>query len=727
MRWWLAVAAAGAAVLACARPAAASSDWCACEVHWKVENIRRECGGLAILRPGNDSRINLFFLTADRRKGLPPDFGYPQPYRENRSLGHVFTGWNDIRGQFLPVPERDGYRPLYAERGECERLAQVRAEFNAALDANRGLPEAERGKLKQARLDLEAGCHAPPKYEWRGPQPDFTQPPRWPEGISSPAGQAFLGYLQAAWAFHAEDRDAARSQFAALEQAGDPWVAETARFMAIRIELDSTYFMQADEYGAVAEGKYDPASVLRGERAIAAYQAAYPKGRYFADAEDMKRRVFAMRGDWGGLAGALSARIDNGPRDGVATAGLIDEADTYLLGDRKGPEFLRDPEMLAVWDLRAMRIRPKELGNDRVYYMVDENDYGPEPAQLSRQGLQAQAEAFAGYDELYAFLDASFAFYREQDYTRVLALIPPGTRARSYTTLELSRQALRAMALDRLGDPGAPAQWASLLEGASAPYQRQAVELGLALSLERAGRLDEVFAPGSPVTDTTLRSRILQFAASRAMLRRAAADRTRPPRERDMAAFTLLYKDLSLGHYADFAADRALVRPGAPSEGWFYNLATSEDVPAGLFVKGPFARGGFPCPDLAVTARQLAARPDDSRALLCLGEFWRIAGFDVYLPENNQPMADEIGAIKPQFTGQLLERGDIYLKVLANPATTRADRAYALYRSIWCYASSGIQRCGGKEVEPAQRKAWFTELKTRHAKTVWAQRAEVYW
>jgi hypothetical protein len=731
VRWWLALAAAFVAGFGFARPAAASSDGYGCEVHWRVESAWRDCGGLALLRPGNDSRLNLFLLIGDRRKGPPQGFGYPDSAEENRALGQVFAMWFDVRGEFFPVAEEDGWHPRYAyPPGSCERLAQVRAEFAAALAANTALPDNERRQLGVARLQLEVGCADPPQYSWNRPEPKLNDSPVWPEGIASPAGQAFLAYLKAAHAFYANDMATARRQFAELGQAPDPWVAETSRYMAVRIELDDAWEDQANEYGYRSNGALKPGALARVDKAIAAYQSAYPKGRYSAAAEGSKRQVYALRRDWRGLAGALSVQIDSGQPDGMATSRLVEEIDTWLMGrDAQAAGALSDPLLLAVWDLKRMRIAPQEDKNnpDYLYYLADDPYHGEPPPPFSRKDLQAQASTFAGYDELYAFLDATFAYYHERDYRRVLALIPPGTKAKAYTALELGRQALRAMALSKLDDPGAIGQWASLLDGASAPYQRQSIELGLASSLEQAARINEVFAAGSPVRDTTLRTRLLQFGADRKTLRRAAADRSRPARERDMAAFALLYKDLSYGRYANFAADRTLVRQGAVSEPWFYNLATREQVPAGLFVRGSYARGRFACPDLGVTARQLAAKPDNPHALLCLGEFWRIAGFDRYLGDNVQPRRDELAGTKPQFPGTPLERGDIYLKVLADPATAPADRAYALYRASWCYASSGRNTCGGKEVDQAQRRAWFAELKTRHAGSPWARKLEFYW
>lgn len=65
--------------------------------------------------------------------------------------------------------------------------------------------------------------------------------------------------------------------------------------------------------------------------------------------------------------------------------------------------------------------------------------------------------------------------------------------------------------------------------------------------------------------------------------------------------------------------------------------------------------------------------------------------------------------------------------MIANTKAPRDDRAYALYRAINCYAPSGNNRCGGKEVEPAVRKAWFRQLKGTFADTQWGKSLQYYW
>jgi hypothetical protein len=120
---------------------------------------------------------------------------------------------------------------------------------------------------------------------------------------------------------------------------------------------------------------------------------------------------------------------------------------------------------------------------------------------------------------------------------------------------------------------------------------------------------------------------------------------------------------------------------------------------------------------------ELAANPDASHGLICLAEFVRRSeDFD-----DIRPRANELGSGKSIFPGADYSSGEALKAIAANEATPRADKAYALYRLVNCYATSGTNHCGGKNVEPPQRKAWFQTLKTKYADSTWAEERRIYW
>jgi hypothetical protein len=50
-----------------------------------------------------------------------------------------------------------------------------------------------------------------------------------------------------------------------------------------------------------------------------------------------------------------------------------------------------------------------------------------------------------------------------------------------------------------------------------------------------------------------------------------------------------------------------------------------------------------------------------------------------------------------------------------------------MYRAVWCYGPSGINSCGGKGVDIAQRKAWYNQLKREYPNSEWAKKLRYFW
>ncbi len=94
---------------------------------------------------------------------------------------------------------------------------------------------------------------------------------------------------------------------------------------------------------------------------------------------------------------------------------------------------------------------------------------------------------------------------------------------------------------------------------------------------------------------------------------------------------------------------------------------------------------------------------------------------------STHPPPEELGGSKPIFPGEPFSRGEIYKKLLAEASTPERDKAYALFRLVNCYAPAGNNTCGGKDVDPAQRKAWYDQMKARYGGTPWAKSLKFYW
>ena len=693
---WLAGSLLGA--IALPQAAGASGDF-GCDPAFRLVNREYgRCANSAFLSPGNDSRVNLLFLARDRQAAPASGFAYPGDTLAEPGLGHNFFSWRMLRGAFYPQREEADDTAFAGSR--CISLTSGTRAFTAALQASRGLPAGERDRLIAARNTVAPVCVGAGAGAFVAP-----------EGVTSAAGRDFLGYLQAADAFYAERWDAARGGFAGLRGSKDPWLAETAAYMAARTELNAAQAGAFDEYGSFVADKVDKAVLARARGLFDDYLKRFGQGRYAASASGLVRRTLWLGGDAVGLAREYERLLAATAAATPALADLIEEVDNKLLTNAGG-RAIDGPLMLAAADLMMMR---------------ETWEGGPQPITLAQ--LVAQERSFAGRADLYGYVLAAHAFYVEKNPAKVLQLLPDDARRPAYGALGFSRQVLRGMALAAKGDRNEAGFWRELIGGARGPYQRPVVELGLAMSLERTGRLAEVFAPASPIGETALREILLMNVAGADLLRAQARDTKRPVHERELALFTLLHKQLAYGDYAGFGSDLALLGGSASSEGGLWSLREQARVPVGLFRKGTWS-DGYACPALPATAAALAQNPRAVKARLCLGDFYRLNGFDdfgVFAGAAARPGRDELGGTPTLFAGKAMPRGDIYAQIIADPRAGADDRAYALFRAINCYAPSGSNACGNADVPESQRRAWFQRLKRDHAASPWAQKLRYYW
>jgi hypothetical protein len=179
------------------------------------------------------------------------------------------------------------------------------------------------------------------------------------------------------------------------------------------------------------------------------------------------------------------------------------------------------------------------------------------------------------------------------------------------------------------------------------------------------------------------------------------------------------------GLYADIVKDVALVRADAPTEGYAGALSTTEPPPLGVFTQTAVL-GDYGCGALKETAAQLARNPKSPKAQLCLADFMRANGFDQNALDY-QPGVDALGSTDSLFKGGPYARFTVYRALIDDAKTPAEDKAYALYRAVRCYAPAQINSCGGGDVPPEQRKAWFTQLKKRYPNSRWAKELQNYW
>ncbi|MGB7656696.1 MAG: hypothetical protein WBL74_14575 [Novosphingobium sp.] len=689
-----------ASLLLTSGAALACSD-SSCYPTWTLVSSGYSCEGRGFLNPNNDTRINLLFLVRDRGGPASKAAAYPAPSFDAAGFGQVFLNQYMQQDAYYDGPaEGTAENPHVGTR--CANFAAATQSLAAAMAANKALPADERSALLAVRKVSETTCDA------------TTPVAAWPTVASQP-GREFLSYLKAADAFYFRQWDEARSNLSANARASDPWVRETSAYLAIRTEFAAAQDAGFDQYGDFDAAKTDRGAVKRGLQASAAYLKGWPSGRYAASAQGLVRRGLWLARDYPALAREYERALAAVDPASPAAGDLVFEADGKWLFNPDAKDAAPQGAMvLAVQDLMQMRS------------MSDGSSANAITAELTEAELNAQAPVFAAQGELYSFLQATHAFYVGNNPRKVLNLVPDDAKRASFTNLQFSRQVLRGQALAALKDRNEEGFWLDLLGGAKGQWQRPTVELGLAMNWERSGKLGRVFAKGSPITESMIRRQLILNAAAPDMLRANAADSARPQYERDLAVFTLLHKDLTRGDYAAFGKDQALVRPGAGTDGYMYYLPDQENLPLGLFTKGKWS-DGYACPALAQTAKALAANPQAVGPRLCLGDFWRLNGFDEMDIGDTPRKADELGGFADLFPGKPLARGAIYAAIISDPKVTGPDEAYALYRAVMCYAPGGNNTCGGKDAAKSQRKAWYDQLKRDYPSSPWAKKLRYFW
>ncbi|MBP1127090.1 MULTISPECIES: outer membrane assembly lipoprotein YfiO [Pseudomonas] len=701
--------------------ALASSDD-SCYPDWRVSRDSLDpCNNLPFLSPGNDSRVNLRLLLSDKKVApLAPNalddtdraegFGQvpfavyrlsPAPAGDDEpddKPDDSRTAELDTLLKTLGIKREDyktaGEAFLSCEGSRCRSNDDDSATAFVSQVIKADMPDTERVLLARARLQLLTAC------SWEGAVVTGE--------IESSNGRLLRTYLQAAADFYSGRFSEAERGFAAASGSTLPWLQETALYMTARTALNQAQAEAFDEYGMPQREHVDKSALGNAEKGLLGYLNTYPQGQYATSARGLLRRVHWLANDDGKLAEDFAWQMTEATAEqrNVSLDDLVQEADLKLLIDSNGS--LENPMLQAVNDLMLMRAET--------------------PPKLTRADLDKQKATFADEPALYAYLQAAFALYVEHQPEAALKLLPKDVPS-GLDYFAFSQQTLRGLALEAGQNwKAAQALWLQLLPLAKQPLQRDQLELALAMNYERSGELAKVFAADSPISANNVRYLLLRSVAGPDLLRQQIA-KASDPVERHTAQFVLLYKDLLRSQFATFADDLKQL-PATPPED---KLDTSLGYTYGggqtlkLFQwNGDKAASGYTCPSIAQTAATLQNDAKNPQALNCFGEFILRNGLDG-MPLEQARAAGSLGSSASNFSGETFSRLDGYKQVIANPKAPKTDKAYALFRAINCYAPAGYNSCGGEDVAPAVRKAWFRQLKTGFGDTQWGNALQYYW
>lgn len=701
--------------IAVSGPAHASSD-STCYPRWSIKQSEMNgCSSTALLSPGNDTRVNMLMLLHDRHGavGSIDISDYDALERQGEAQPFGFATFANALGPKRAEPEVGAQTDNndFAFGTRCMTNDSGAYGYITALAKAKAVPTDERATLSAIRTMMKPRC-----IDGETAKLLVTQ---GTAGVKSKEGQNFARYLIGAAAFYDGDYDGASSAFAGTLKTGSPWLAQAVSYMIGRAALNKATSGAFDAYGSLNKDKANADALRAAEQAFAAYIKTYPAGEYTASARGLLRRVYWLGDKTDQLIAEYVAAFAQGDstKRNISLAELVQEADIKML-DHLSLDRVRDPLLLAVLDLKAMRHDDDP----------QTNDYGGPP--ITRATLEGQRGTFAGNEALFTYLLAVHAYYVEDNADQVLRVIPANMGNDGTGYLDFSRHLLRALALDQKGDAGARGALISLIPAGKKPFQRGSAELALAMHLERNKSLDLVFAKGSPVRDGDIREILLRYTAGPDVLRGRVIDQGTVPRERAVALFALLYKQITRGRYADFVRDLALI-PGNTKPRAEDDYTTPAYTQVATFNWAGSAKG-YACPSIRSVAGSLAVTRNDPKSLLCLGDFVRLNDLDpgyygVASDLDTIPPPTELGGTRSLFPGKAFSRLEIYKQLLSRPDIAANERAYALYRAVNCYAPSGYNSCGGVEVDVAQRKAWFQQLKRGYPNSPWAKGLQYYW
>jgi len=702
------------ALLASAAPAFASFDMEDCK--WSDEHCLLK--GDPVLTPGNDSRDNLLRLLSEAKSFTLPVQSIPADITRSRDVYFAYhPEWDDLEDPAPAAVDKPAeesplnkqWAALQLEPVETDQDVEQEnrfvsnnagslSQFFAALLADDSLTAEQRHALAQARLGLYAGASD--------------------EQISAslatlPADSAALlykTYLTGAARFYAGDYEGADRAFVPLIDSDRPWLAETAHYMLMRTALNKSSQNSMGEYGDFTIDRIDRPAAEQAQKAAQAYLQRWPEGRYADSTRGMLRRINWYLQAWPQLAGLYEQQFQQAA-DAGALRGLVIEYDNVYgmqFNGRAVREAFPDAPLISYIELlRALRLNSDEKPT------------------LTQDDLNASKPAFEQRGKLALWRNLQLNLWQATDNNAaILQAVKPAEQLPPHDILAFSEQVLYGEALMAQKQwPAARDFWLKLLKLSQDAEQQQYVQAKLAATLVFSGDTEAIFAADSAITNLRFRSRVLKTVASPERLRQQASQGPNNE-ERTIALHTLLVRDLTENRFSDWLKDRKLASAIThPVLGKAF-----DDVNLSAFDwNGDAAENGYVCRSLNETVHVLSQNANDAHALNCLGEFFRTSNTHVDLWKDSAGNDVLEMAIHRKTPYGQFDRQAYYQQVIAAPKAEPEDKSYALYRAIMCYAPSGMNECGGANVDKAQRKSWFSQLKTQYPGSPWAQKLKYYW
>ncbi|WP_293731934.1 hypothetical protein [uncultured Acinetobacter sp.] len=655
------------------------------------------CSNLPVLYPANDSQTNMTLLLSDL--GLATI----KPMTADANLWDAVYGtvpFDAANLSSLTQNKAPNQRKLlertdtvFDER--CTSFDSGNQAFNTQVQNNKVIPNLEKQILISERKKMN---QCGDKIELIAIDPNWSITTR-----------QYASYLNASILFYNSNYSAATKIYTVLTTIEDTWLKETSQYMLIRTSLNSAYATGVDKYGDVYLDNINQNLLKQFLDNINAYLKAYPNGQYVASARGFMRRGFWLSKRQDLLVNEIVWQLKNPTSKfyNLEMSELPAEIDRRVFDSSAfNVNNLKDPFFLAVYDLMHMRESSSE-------------NYRP----ISWAQLNAQKDFFKTQPELFQYLQAVHLFFvqnKAQEAQNYLAK----ANAKNSSYLQLSQTFLRGQILEKIGQPqNAEEYWRQQLAQAKDSYQRGLFETALSNHLAIKQDYSAFIGKKAQITQPNLqRNFITQIADTNSLQKLIQSDQSNID-QKQAAIYTLLSKSLVHQQFELFKQSYAFMPKNAIQyKGYNSDNEQLKNKPdfSNFIWNGANITPQLKCSNLETLVNQLAQTPKNSLLNVCLGEYFRSEqGYSLQQLSYNEKQTSN-------FSGKIFARGQIYQDLIKS--SSKSDlQAYALYRAIQCYAPSGINDCGGNEVNKSVRKQWFDQIKTDYPNTSWAKSLKYYW
>ncbi|MCM1958641.1 hypothetical protein NCZ17_04575 [Acinetobacter modestus] len=655
------------------------------------------CSNLPVLYPANDSQTNMTLLLSDL--GLATI----KPMTADANLWDAVYGMVPFDAANLSsltqnkMPNRrkllERTDTIFDER--CTSFDSGNQAFNTQVQNNKAIPNLEKQILISERKKMN---QCGDKIELIAINPNWSITTR-----------QYASYLNASILFYNSNYSAANKIYTVLTTVEDTWLKETSQYMLIRTSLNSAYATGVDKYGDVYLDNINQNLLKQFLDNINAYLKAYPNGQYVASARGFMRRGFWLSKRQDLLVNEIIWQLKNPTSKfyNLEMSELPAEIDRRVFDSSAfNVNNLKDPFFLAVYDLMHMRESSSE-------------NYRP----ISWAQLNAQKDFFQTQPELFQYLQAAHLFFVQNKAQEAQNYLPKAN-AKNSSYLQLSQTFLRGQILEKIGQPqNADEYWRQQLAQAKDSYQRGLFETALSNHLAIKQDYSAFIGKKAQITQPNLQRNFITQIADTNSLQKLIQSEQSNIDQKQAAIYTLLSKSLVHQQFELFKQSYAFMPKNAMQyKGYNSDNEQLKNKPdfSNFIWNGANITPQLKCSNLETLVNQLAQTPKDPLLNVCLGEYFRSEqGYSLQQLSYNEKQTSN-------FSGKIFARGQIYQDLIKS--SSKSDlQAYALYRAIQCYAPSGINDCGGNEVNKTVRKQWFDQIKIDYPNTSWAKSLKYYW